>query len=624
MPCRVGCSDPERATPQSLRVERAGSTAPSLRDAALADDLERTVDYRLAGDLIDAVQGREYLLIERVAETLAEVALRNPLVDHVTVSVKKRPPVQGLEWAGVQITRGRDAAADGVKVVSNTADLARRPDQHARTPLHLLRQRARPCAHEPAARRGRRGAGRRRDVPQLAASGAARRGRSRPLLRGAAVERRRQPLARRAAGRRLPRRAGDPAAASSPAPRRSPAGASRPRSRRWPGDGRPAGRAGSSSGSPRRGVERLLVEAGGDLLFQFLAADAIDEMHVTLCPLVVGGDAPTLADGAGFDRDRRARACLLAGEVEGDEVFLHYRSRPRSESDDDPIRRCTRRRRRCDRSPDERCRADESSARDAVRGEIDRCSSPSATATIVGRPAACHRLGAAPSTLAVLGRRSSRRARAGRRHGADAGALRLRRPLDRPAAHRARGHVDNAARSRSTAKIDASRYACATGYRASRWPLHRASAIAPHPASRVRRRAALTASAAPGSAARRPRSASRSRASTARQRAGRADRLLLRRARAPAPAIAMFHGCGGAYDRQRRARPADARVRRALQRPGPARAGRRLADAALREGALHPAHRPAPRHAGEPPPRRARRDRLPRRARRRRRASASA
>ena len=106
VPCRVGCSDPERATPQSLRVEVRLYCA-SLRDAALADDLERTVDYRLAGDLIDAVQGREFLLIERVAETLAEVVLKNALVDHVTVSVKKRPPVQGLEWAGVQITRGR-------------------------------------------------------------------------------------------------------------------------------------------------------------------------------------------------------------------------------------------------------------------------------------------------------------------------------------------------------------------------------------------------------------------------------------------------------------------------------------------------------------------------------------
>ena len=47
------------------------------------------------------------MLIESVAETLAALVLENPLVDHVTVSVKKRPPVQGLEWAGVRITRGR-------------------------------------------------------------------------------------------------------------------------------------------------------------------------------------------------------------------------------------------------------------------------------------------------------------------------------------------------------------------------------------------------------------------------------------------------------------------------------------------------------------------------------------
>lgn len=75
-----------------------------------------------------------------------------------------------------------------------------------------------------------------------------------------------------------------------------------------------------------RGVEHLLVEAGGDLLFQFLAADAIDEMHVTLCPLVAGGAAPSLVDGDGFDLAHLRRLKLLATEVEGDEVFLHYRS----------------------------------------------------------------------------------------------------------------------------------------------------------------------------------------------------------------------------------------------------------------------------------------------------------
>ena len=74
----------------------------------------------------------------------------------------------------------------------------------------------------------------------------------------------------------------------------------------------------------RRGVERLLVEAGGDLLFQFLAADAIDEMYLTLCPLVVGGDAPSLADGPGFDLAELRRLRLVAAEPVGDEVFLHY------------------------------------------------------------------------------------------------------------------------------------------------------------------------------------------------------------------------------------------------------------------------------------------------------------
>ena len=73
-----------------------------------------------------------------------------------------------------------------------------------------------------------------------------------------------------------------------------------------------------------RGVERLLVEAGGDLLFQFLAADAIDEMYLTLCPLVVGGDAPSLADGPGFDLADLRRFRLVATEPIGDEVFLHY------------------------------------------------------------------------------------------------------------------------------------------------------------------------------------------------------------------------------------------------------------------------------------------------------------
>jgi dihydroneopterin aldolase len=104
IPCRVGCTPPERQTLQSLRCD-VKLYCNSLQEAGLADDLERSVDYRLATEMIAAVQDKEFLLIERVAEVLAALSLAQPLVHTVQVTVRKRPPVQGLEWAGVQITR---------------------------------------------------------------------------------------------------------------------------------------------------------------------------------------------------------------------------------------------------------------------------------------------------------------------------------------------------------------------------------------------------------------------------------------------------------------------------------------------------------------------------------------
>lgn len=106
VPCRVGCSEAERETPQSLRVDLR-MECPSLQRAGECDDLLATVDYRIGIEMIRAVAGKEYLLIERVAEDLAACALADPNVTAVEVSVRKRPPVQGLEISGVQITRRR-------------------------------------------------------------------------------------------------------------------------------------------------------------------------------------------------------------------------------------------------------------------------------------------------------------------------------------------------------------------------------------------------------------------------------------------------------------------------------------------------------------------------------------
>jgi 2,5-diamino-6-(ribosylamino)-4(3H)-pyrimidinone 5'-phosphate reductase len=49
------------------------------------------------------------------------------------------------------------------------------------------------------------------------------------------------------------------------------------------------------------GVERLMVEGGGELIFSLFEAGLVDELRVFVGPKILGGrDAPTLTDGDGF------------------------------------------------------------------------------------------------------------------------------------------------------------------------------------------------------------------------------------------------------------------------------------------------------------------------------------
>ena len=75
------------------------------------------------------------------------------------------------------------------------------------------------------------------------------------------------------------------------------------------------------------GVRRLLGEGGGEVNAALLAAGLVDEIHVTLCPVLFGGfKAPTLADGDGFATlAAAARLKLQARRRVGDEMLLTYR-----------------------------------------------------------------------------------------------------------------------------------------------------------------------------------------------------------------------------------------------------------------------------------------------------------
>ncbi|HVO77930.1 MAG TPA: 2,5-diamino-6-(ribosylamino)-4(3H)-pyrimidinone 5'-phosphate reductase [Methanomassiliicoccales archaeon] len=74
-----------------------------------------------------------------------------------------------------------------------------------------------------------------------------------------------------------------------------------------------------------RGIRRLLVEGGGETIYSFFAEDLVDEYKVFVGSMVIGGrEAPTPADGEGFDESRCRRLRLIDTERLGSGVLLSY------------------------------------------------------------------------------------------------------------------------------------------------------------------------------------------------------------------------------------------------------------------------------------------------------------
>ncbi len=74
-------------------------------------------------------------------------------------------------------------------------------------------------------------------------------------------------------------------------------------------------------------VKRLLCEGGGQVNEGLFRAGLVNEIHQTLCPLVIGGqDAPTMADGRGVRLVREAVQLRLRSLKRiRSELFLVYR-----------------------------------------------------------------------------------------------------------------------------------------------------------------------------------------------------------------------------------------------------------------------------------------------------------
>ena len=73
------------------------------------------------------------------------------------------------------------------------------------------------------------------------------------------------------------------------------------------------------------GITRLAVLGGGELVGYMLELDLIDELWLSICPLILGGQcAPTPVDGSGFITSLAPHLKLISVNAIQDEVFLHY------------------------------------------------------------------------------------------------------------------------------------------------------------------------------------------------------------------------------------------------------------------------------------------------------------
>ncbi len=73
-------------------------------------------------------------------------------------------------------------------------------------------------------------------------------------------------------------------------------------------------------------INRLTILGGGQLVASFLESDLIDEIWLTICPLILGGSiAPSPVEGTGFLSNLAPKLQLLEVSTVEQEVFLHYR-----------------------------------------------------------------------------------------------------------------------------------------------------------------------------------------------------------------------------------------------------------------------------------------------------------
>jgi len=106
----IGIYDWEREIRQTVSLDL--DMATDIRGAAATEDIAQTLDYKaVAKRLIAFIEDAEFLLIETMAENVAEVVLSEFPVTWLRLRVGKPGAVTGARDVGVIIERGQRPAS---------------------------------------------------------------------------------------------------------------------------------------------------------------------------------------------------------------------------------------------------------------------------------------------------------------------------------------------------------------------------------------------------------------------------------------------------------------------------------------------------------------------------------
>lgn len=103
--CKVGTTREERAFPQVASISLKAYLP--LKEAGESDDLNKSVDYVIIRDQIQAKLGEgEYHLVEAVAEDISKIVLALPMINSTEVTVRKNV-FAGVKAVGITIYRAK-------------------------------------------------------------------------------------------------------------------------------------------------------------------------------------------------------------------------------------------------------------------------------------------------------------------------------------------------------------------------------------------------------------------------------------------------------------------------------------------------------------------------------------